>query len=86
MNVTLLVVLVVVNAPLYWVLGKLFFGSWEVFWECVKFWFKPDILSWFDGTYWEDHEAEWRLFLWMLLCGLVVFGEYVLISRLFLSG
>lgn len=44
---------------------KLIFGNGENFWEAVKFWLKPDIFSWFDGTGFEDFISEMKLFLWL---------------------
>ena len=35
-------------------LFKPFFGAREGFFQCVKFWFTPDIISAFRGEYHED--------------------------------
>ncbi len=36
---------------------KPLFGSFDDFFDCIKFWFKPDIFSAFDGQFWEDMVA-----------------------------
>lgn len=85
MNVTLLLILGVVNIPLYILVGKLFFRGWDDFWESIKFWFTPDILSLFLGQFWEDFFAELKLGLFLVTCGGCVYGEYALIHKLFMS-
>ena len=85
MNVTLLVVLGVVNIPLYIFIGKLFFSDWDDFGEAIRFWFTPDLWSAFRGEYWEDWLAELKLGLFLVACGGCVYGEYVLIHKLFMS-
>lgn len=84
MNTTLLIILAVVNIPVYLYLGKLFFGDWAGFWEVVRFWFTPDIISAFRGEYWEDWSAELKLGIFLVGCGAIVYGEYLLISKIFL--
>ncbi len=85
MNITLLVILIVVNIPRYLGVGKVIFGGWDGFLEALKFWIKPDLMSWFNGEYWEDWAAELKLGLFLVICGVAVWGEYALITRLFLT-
>jgi hypothetical protein len=73
---TMIIVLIVLNVPLYLLLGRIFFGTWGRFLTAVKFWFKPDIFSWLDGSYWEDRWCEFVLFVFLFFCGLAVYGEY----------
>ncbi len=86
MNITLLIILIVVNIPLYLGVGKVIFGGWEEFLEALKFWIKPDWLSWFQGEGWEDWVAEMKLAILVILCGVAVWGEYALITKLFLTS
>ena len=83
MNITLLIILVVLNIPLYIFLGWVFFDNWGNFLQLLKFWFTPDIISAFKGEYWEDIWAEWKLGAFILICGAVVYGEYFLIIKIF---
>lgn len=46
-------------------LWKPFFGDIDEFFDCIKYWFKPDILSFFDGEGWEDRWAELKLGVWI---------------------
>ena len=79
-------VLIVVNVPIYFLLGKLFFDDWDGFWDAAKYWIKPDIISWFDGEWFEDWWAELKLGAFLACCAAIVYGEYWLVSRFFLSS
>ena len=84
-NVIILIVLSVVNIPLYLVIGKVMFGGWAEFWDAIKFWFTPDVLSMLKGEYADDFWAEMKIGLFIVLCGVCVFGEFTLIQRLFMN-
>ena len=70
------VILIVVNAPIFFLLGKMFFKDWGDFGEAIVFWLKPDLWSALEGQFWEDWWAEIKLGLFVLICGLVIFAEY----------
>jgi len=74
------IILAIVNAPVYWLIGWLVFDTWDEFWECVKYWLMPDIVSWFRGEALDDMWAEMKLFIFALMCAGVVFGEGWLLS------
>ncbi len=82
-NLPLLLGLIVVNVPLYLLLGKAFFEDWRGFLDAVYYWFKPDWMSWMEGEYAEDFFAEMKLFVFFLLCVGAVASEYAIITRLF---
>jgi len=64
-------------------LFKPLFGDKEEFIECVKFWFTPDIFSFFFGEYLEDRWSELKLVFW-IVCGLLAgTGVYAGLTRLF---
>ncbi len=48
------------------ILFKPLFGNAEGFLECVKFWLKPDIFSFFSGEYHKDRISEMKLGLWLI--------------------
>ncbi len=75
------IILVVVNIPVCWFLGWIVFKTWEEFWDCVKFWLTPDIISLFRGEWIEDQWAEMKLFLWIALCAGAVFAESTILAR-----
>ncbi len=84
-NIVVLIVLGVANIPLYLLIGKVFLGGWAGFWDAVKFWLTPDVLSAFNGEYWDDWWAELKLGLFIAACGGCVYGEYVLVQKLFMN-
>lgn len=61
-------------------LFKPLFGTAEGFWECVKFWLRPDILSAFRGEFWDDWWAEMKLFVWLGLGGTTAWSLYAALS------
>lgn len=71
---------VVVAALVLMVLFRPIFGSKEGFYECLKYWLKPDIISWFRGEHLEDAWAELKLFLWIGTAGLSAYGVHALFS------
>ncbi|MFZ4575688.1 MAG: hypothetical protein ACOYN0_14935 [Phycisphaerales bacterium] len=76
MSITYWIILVAANIPVYVGLGWLVFRTWEEFTDCLGYWFKPDIISWFDGTHWEDIWAELKVFLWLAMCAFMVAAEH----------
>ena len=48
-------------------LFKLFFKDVSGFWECLRFWFRPDIFSLFKGEWFEDQWSELKLLVWAAL-------------------
>jgi len=72
----------VVNLPVYYLLYRLCFGDFETLVESLKYSLKPDIISWFQGEGWDDMAAEFRLAFFLIGCGLLIFGEIVLVRRL----
>jgi len=84
MSSTGLLILGLVNLPVYFVAGKLIFKSWDSFWESIMFWLTPDLFSAFNGQYWEDWVGELKLGLWLACCIGCVYGEHMLIEKLFM--
>ena len=84
MNTTVLIILAIVNIPLYLLLGKWIFKDWRGFAECLRFWLTPNIISLFRGEYAQDWWSEMKLFFYLLCCGVCVAAEYALIAKLFL--
>lgn len=75
MSLTAWIILGVVNIPLYLLVGRFFFKDWDSFGEAIYYWFKPDILSWFDGEHTDDFFAELKLGLFIAACGGLVWVE-----------
>ena len=79
----IILIVVLLNIPLYILIGKLLFGSWGDFWDAIVFWIKPDLWSLLDGEYWDDTWAEIKLGFFVILCGACIYGELWLIVLLF---
>ena len=64
-------------------LFKPFFGNADGFFECIKFWFTPEIFSLFFGKYFRDIFSEMKLGLWFF-CGMITgIGVHVGLMKLF---
>ncbi len=72
--------LLVVNAPLFVLLGRLLFGNVQGFLDALVFWFKPDLWSLFQGHYLEDIWAEMKLGAFVATCSVAIGAEYHLVS------
>ena len=85
MNGTLLVILLVVNVPLYLLLGKAFFGGWEGFLQSLVALIQPDIVSALSGSYEEKRIGRFTLLLFLVVCGATTAAEYHVVAK-FLLG
>ena len=56
---------------------KLFFRDRYDFWECIKYYLTPDIISAFRGDWKHDIWAEATLFVWFALAGFTAFLVYI---------
>ena len=79
-HLKILILLSVANVPVYMLIGKALFHGWAEFWECIKFWLTPDIMSLFKGEWEEDWWAEFKLAVFAVACALCVYGEYRVIQ------
>lgn len=77
---------VVVNVPVWLYLGKVFFGDWEEFGRCIKFWLTPDAFSFFNGQWDEDRWAEMKLGVYFLVCGLLVACQFGALAKILGTG
>ena len=64
MNWNFIIILSILNIPLYLYIGKLFFEDWHGFFEAVKYWLTPQFISALRGKYWEDIFSEFKLFFY----------------------
>ncbi len=74
MTVLYWAVLCVCTIPLSFGLAWVIFDDLDGFVECVKYWIKPDILSWIQGEHAEDWWSEMKLFIWIALSAGILFG------------
>lgn len=73
----------VLNIPLLFLIGKWLFGDWYEFWDAIKFWLTPDIVSLLTGEYWSDNKAELKLAVFVLLIIGILLGELMLVAEFF---
>jgi len=58
---------------------KPFFEDWSGFWECLKFWQTPDVISMFRGEWIDNKWARLKLFIWFgLSIGTAILAFYQL--------
>lgn len=85
MNIALLIVLVILNIPLYWLLGKSFFGSWQGLMDALVAIVMPDIVSAASGKYEEHRIGRFTLLLYLLVCVSTVAAEYHVVAKFILG-
>lgn len=78
-----LIVLAILNTPVYYGLYRLIFRDAEDLMNSIWFWFKWDTWSLFDGTFFEDMWREIRLSMFGALSAGAVYGECYLLNTLF---
>ncbi|HJT32744.1 MAG TPA: hypothetical protein VJ783_11945 [Pirellulales bacterium] len=81
MHVTMMVVIVLLNTPLYFLLARSFFGSWEGFFESFVAIITPDIVSAASGNYYEHRIGRFTLFMFLLVCASITAAEYHVVAR-----
>jgi hypothetical protein len=82
-NPRFLLILGILNLPVYWCIWRALFGDWEDFKEAVYFWLTPRWLDWLRGELFEDTWANTKLLVFFVLCALFVASEYVMLLRHF---
>jgi ABC-type spermidine/putrescine transport system permease subunit II len=70
------IVLVLLNAPLYFAMGWVLFRTWSDFFECVGYYFTPDWYSWIRGELMEDWWGSLKVVLFVAICTASVYGEH----------
>lgn len=76
----IIMVLLIVNIPLYKVIYKFIFRDSDDFRESVKYSFTPDLFSLFRGRYWKDQIGEAKLSFFIIACIAAVAFEYLIIK------
>jgi hypothetical protein len=78
-----LIVLNLINTPLYVFLYKKFFADWKEFKEALLYSITPDLFSLFRGRFVKDVQAELKLFFFFAVCATVLIGEMLLMEKMF---
>lgn len=81
MNLTLLVILAVLNIPLYLMLGKSMFGGWEGFFESIIAMITPGFVSAVQGKHGDHQIGRFTLIFYLITCVATVAAEYHVIAK-----
>lgn len=73
------IILAVCNIPIYFILGRMFFKSWEELEEAISFLFTPSFFSALRGDYWNDFWCTTKLLVWLGLCVVATYYEAQLV-------
>ena len=76
----IMVVLLIVNIPLYKIIFKPMFRDSDDFKESVRYSFTPDLFSLFRGQYWKDQIGEAKLSFFIIACISAIAFEYFIIK------
>lgn len=78
----MIIVLFLLNIPLYKFLFRIFFVDENDYNESIRHTFTPNIISFFRGEYWKDRINTARLQFFILICIGIVVLEYILLNKL----
>ncbi|WP_028551565.1 hypothetical protein [Paenibacillus sp. UNC451MF] len=81
-SILILILLFIINYPVYRFIFKLFFYDADEFEESVRYSFTPNFISFFRGEYWKDKFSTVKLQAYSLVCIIVVVLEFALINKM----
>ena len=82
----LIVTVVAVSLPLWFLAGWAIFDSWRGFAQSLYYLVRPDLWSFFRGDLEEDMEGEFRVFAWLIACAVMTAGVYFLAVKFVFTG
>ncbi len=80
MNVSSVLFLAVLNIPIYFALGRVFFGSWRGFYKALGFFVQPDFVSALRGQHVEDQWSSLVLSFYLGLNLLLLYFQYMMLA------
>jgi len=81
-DIAIVLILLLLNIPIYRKMYRWFFANDDEYSESVRYTFTPNIVSFFRGEYWKDRFATARLNFFILACVIVIFVEYLIVSKI----
>lgn len=78
-----ILILIILNIPVYKWIFKQFFKTGDEFAEAVKYNFTPDIVSLFKGNYRKDRIAEFKLGAFVFCCIVLTALEYGVVKFIY---
>ena len=79
-NSKLLLILMIINLPLYYYIGKRFYDSWADFTDALRYLFQPGWLSAMRGEFSEDFWETLKLYCYVATCAAFVAIQYLIFS------
>lgn len=81
MDAAIVVILIVLNIPVYKFIFKAIFKDNEDFRESAKYSFTPDTISLFRGKYWKDKLGEMKISVFIFACIVTVLVEFLILQN-----
>ncbi|WP_233246127.1 hypothetical protein [Coraliomargarita sinensis] len=75
------IILIILNIPIFLLIGRAMFGSWSFFLSCFKWHFIPDWLSFFTGKISDDWRGENKTGMYFLACLSIVLIELIIVTN-----
>lgn len=79
-NPSLLIILAIINTPLYYYIGTIFYNTVDEFTDGIRYVFQPDWLSASRGEHADDIWESVKVYIYVLTCASVVTMQYKLFS------
>ena len=70
-----------INLPIYFLIGKVFFKNIEGFLTSLRFLITPDLLSAIRGEFLDDWWESLRFLIFILVCVILLFSEKAFIEK-----
>jgi len=75
------IVVIVLNIPVFIVIGRMMFGSWTFFFECLKWNVIPDWWSFARGKITRDQHGENKTGMFVITCLSIVMVQIIVIAN-----
>lgn len=84
-SLVILLILIVIDIPLFTIIAKLMFDGWGGFWDNFKWNLMPDIISLLTGRYLKDKRGELKSGMYLTICFVILFLEFLFVQNFFLN-
>ena len=72
-----------INLPLFFLIGKVFFKDIEGLLTSIRFLITPDLLSAIRGEFWDDWWESLRFLIFVVVCVTLLLSEKAFIEKYF---
>ena len=79
----LVIALAILNIPMYYFVGTLFWNCWSDFLDALRYWYQPLWLSIFIREWTDDYWESIKVFIWLLCIFIVYHAEFKIMLWLF---